>query len=132
MLGRMPEAKSFIYGLADEDITAKIEGLKASQMPVLMGIVPSVDSTSPNLDTQKHRERFIFFLLKQMTNMSVAEMDVAMENIQRGIVRIEQGMPELYETVREFRNVVPNSFHYDPEFGEWNCFGYSVSFIVED
>lgn len=126
------EVNKFIYGAADTDIERKIKQLSLSDFPVLLGIMPSSNSTSRNRDDRGYDDICFFYVLEKIKDRTFLEEDTVWSVTQTGIQQIEALILDNYETEALFRQVDTQSFHYDPEYGIWNCMGYSMGFVVNN
>ena len=124
---------SFVYGAQDEDILAKVEEIKLSEYPVLVGILPSIMGTGMNLDGMGHQSPMFFYCMVPKTNMSDSETDEAWETTLDCMQSIEEVIRENCNSVdwREFYQIKPDSIHIDPEYDLWGCMGWSIRFEME-
>lgn len=125
---------SFVYGAQDEDILAKVDELKQSQYPVLVGILPSIMGLGSTLDSMGHESALFFYcLMPKGTNMSDSEVDQAWETTLEGIQMIEDTIRDNCSSAdwREFYHVSPDSVHIDPEYDMWGCMGWSIRFEIQ-
>ena len=133
LFAEQPQIKSFIYGAQDEDIRAKIDKLKQTEYPVLVGILPTIIGTGQHLDMMGHESPLFFYCMVPKDNMSDTEMDGAWESTLDAIQGIEQIIMDNY-TSKEWRELYflnPETIHIDPEFDMWNCMGWSIGFDIE-
>lgn len=125
-------SQSYLTGVADEDISAKLDKVKLSEYPVLIGIVPSLIGQGRNLDQLQHTYPMFIYCLSPIENYSEDELDEQWDNLQSGVQEIEDSI-KLHEPDpdwEEFMNINPDTIHIDPEFGLWDCFGWSISFDI--
>ena len=123
---------SFVYGSSEEDIQLKINKLDMDDYPVLVGIIPSSDSTSKNLDERTYEDVLFFYVLMPIKDRTIDEEDIVRSDTQEAIQKIEHLIMDNYEEKPLFRRIHTNSIHYDPEYGIWNSTGWSVAFILEN
>jgi hypothetical protein len=124
--------KKFIHGVADEDITAKLAKVLLSEYPVLVGIVPSMIGRGRNLDQLQHDLPMFFYCIESVGNHTEKEVDLRWDGLLAGIDEIELTMKK-YESDpgwQEFLGLNPDTIHIDPEYGMWDCFGWSISFEI--
>jgi hypothetical protein len=125
-------ASSFITGVADEDITAKLDRLKLGDYPVLVGIVPSLIGNGRNMDQLQHTIPMFIYCIESIGNYTENEIDERWDNLLQGVILIENSIKEHESDPdwEEFIAIAPESIHIDPEFGMWGCFGWSISFDI--
>lgn len=128
-----PEIKSFIYGATDEDIRAKVDELKQSQYPVLVGILPSIMGTGSDMDRMGHESPIFYYCMVPMGNMSEAEIDDAWDISLDAVNAIEQTIRENCNSQewREFYHITPDTIHIDPEYDMWGLMGWSIRFEMQ-
>lgn len=125
--------KKFIYGAQDEDIAAKVERIKLSEYPVLVGILPTITGTGNNFDNLGHESPLFFYCMVPAANLSDDETDAAWESTLEGIRNIERVIQENSNNSdwREFYNINPSTIHIDPEYNMWGLMGWSIGFEIE-
>lgn len=123
---------SFVYGTSEEDIQGKINKLNADDYPVLVGIIPSSDSNSRNTDDRSYRDICFYYVLVPIRDRTEAEEDAVRIETQDAIQQIEHLIFDNYVDQPLFRHIDGSTIHYDPEFGIWNCSGWSIAFLLDN
>lgn len=128
-----PEINSFIYGATDEDIRAKVDALKQSQYPVLVGILPSIMGTGDNMDQAGYESPLFYYCMVPKANMSELDTDDAWDKTIDAVKGIEQTIREYANDPRwrEFYYIKPNTIHIDPEYDMWELMGWSIRFEMQ-
>lgn len=123
-------ANSFIYGATDEDITAKVDRLKSTQYPVLIGIIPTVQGIGNNFDNMGHESPIFYYIMMPLSNKDDEETDDTWDNLLNtanlitDVIKLESNNAEL----REFYNINPSDILICPEYGMWGLMGWSIGF----
>lgn len=122
----------FVYGSSEDDIQSEIDDLEKNEYPVLVGVIPSSHSTSESMDNRSYNDVCFFYVLETIKDRSRDEKAVVWTVTQAAIQKVEHLIMDNYETNALLRRILPNTVHYDPEFGIWNCMGYSIGFTLEN
>lgn len=101
---------------------------------ILVAVIPSADTTAPDLDNIREHEVAIIYVLVKVSrnNMDAEDLVAIQEKAQDKIKLIKQSIREnsgneeaIYHLL--CRDIDLNKMHTDPEFNFLECDGYSLS-----
>lgn len=130
------ELNGYEWVTTESELSRKVPNKKVNDFPLLVVVTPSFDVEGQDADSVRDVAQLLFFVLKrnrgqgEKETTQVTDMDETLAIVQQIKGYLLGGFPGVEDCAMP-NDIVPHSFHIDPEFNYLGCDGWSMSFQIK-
>ena len=136
-INRLDSIKKLILVVNESQLADKIRDLKQADCPFMVLVIPSADALAKDNDNITEANSLLLYILQKASRSDLTdELELLMYEITQNAISDLKNLMLADKQNSDngcsfLRKLNLDTFHTDPEYNYLDCYGWSLSFVVD-